>query len=292
MSSSSKIPDYFLGVDGGGTSCRAAVSDRSGAILGRAQAGAANITTDPDGALQTILQVCRQALEHAGLAQDLELYPAYLGLAGSMTGQAGERLKPLLPFSFSEVRSDGVIALEGALGPRDGMIAILGTGSLFMARQGSELTSLGGRGFLLGDHGGGARLGRALLEECLLACDGLRPFTPLLEKTLAGFGNGLSGVISFAKSSPPSAFATYAADLFSSAGQGDEAAIQILSEAAHLINLSLDKIRFDGCDALCLLGGLSRSYDSWIAPHHRSLLKEPQGDGLSGAISLAIRTFG
>ncbi|MBD8890774.1 BadF/BadG/BcrA/BcrD ATPase family protein [Roseibium litorale] len=286
------MPEYFLGIDGGGTSCRAAVSDRSGTILGRALAGSANISTDLDGALQTILAVSREALEQAGLDPDLVLYPAYLGLAGSMTGQAGERLKQHLPFSGCEVRSDGLIALEGALGPKDGMIAILGTGSLFMARQDSEVRALGGRGFLLGDHGGGARLGRALLEECLLACDGLRSFTPLLERTMAGFEGDVSSVIAFAKSSAPSAFAAYAADVFKAAGQGDEAALQILGEAARLINLSLDKIRFEGCEALCLLGGLSKSYKLWIAAHHRELLREPEGDGLTGAISLAIRTFG
>lgn len=286
------MPQFFLGIDGGGTSCRAAVSDRSGIILGRSQAGPANITTDLDGALQTILAVSHEALEQASLDPDLALYPAYLGLAGSMTGQAGERLKQHLPFPGCEVSSDGLIALEGALGPKDGMIAILGTGSLFLARQGGEVRALGGRGFLLGDHGGGARLGRALLEECLLACDGLRPFTPLLETTLAGFEGDVSGVIAFAKSSAPSAFASYAADVFKAAGQGDEAALQILGEAARLINLSLDKIRFEGCEALCLLGGLSKSYKPWIAAHHRELLRAPEGDGLAGAISLAIRTFG
>ncbi|MFN7027514.1 MAG: N-acetylglucosamine kinase, partial [Pseudorhizobium sp.] len=42
---------YFIGIDGGGTSCRAAVAGRDGRILGRGRSGASNILTDPDTAL-------------------------------------------------------------------------------------------------------------------------------------------------------------------------------------------------------------------------------------------------
>ena len=39
----------FLGIDGGGTGCRAAVADASGRILGTGVAGPANLTSDPAG---------------------------------------------------------------------------------------------------------------------------------------------------------------------------------------------------------------------------------------------------
>ena len=74
----------------------------------------------------------------------------------------------------SGVESDAPIALDGALGARDGAIAIIGTGSTFVLRQDGRTRAIGGWGFL-GDHGGGARIGRDLLEETLLAYDGIRP---------------------------------------------------------------------------------------------------------------------
>ena len=39
-----------LGIDGGGTSCRAALATTDGRILGRAKVGPANIRTDLNGA--------------------------------------------------------------------------------------------------------------------------------------------------------------------------------------------------------------------------------------------------
>ena len=40
----------FLGIDGGGTGCRAAVCDGAGRILGEGRGGPSNIASDPDGA--------------------------------------------------------------------------------------------------------------------------------------------------------------------------------------------------------------------------------------------------
>lgn len=52
---------YLIGIDGGGTSCRAAVAALGGRILGRGKAGAANILTDPETALQNITDAARDA---------------------------------------------------------------------------------------------------------------------------------------------------------------------------------------------------------------------------------------
>ena len=45
--------EFVLGIDGGGTSCRAALATADGAVLGRAKSGAANIRTDLTGARTT-----------------------------------------------------------------------------------------------------------------------------------------------------------------------------------------------------------------------------------------------
>ena len=53
----------YLGIDGGGTGCRAALTDADGQILARAEAGPANIASDPDTALQNILEVTHEAVK-------------------------------------------------------------------------------------------------------------------------------------------------------------------------------------------------------------------------------------
>src|SRR5262245_7202712 len=76
--------EFLIGIDGGGTSCRAAVADATGRILGRGKSGAANIMTAPDTALANIEKAARAAFQNAGLSEDLvNSSPAYLGLAGN-----------------------------------------------------------------------------------------------------------------------------------------------------------------------------------------------------------------
>ncbi len=53
---------FFLGIDGGGTGCRAALADADGLIIGQGQGGPANINTDVEGAAVNILAATAQAL--------------------------------------------------------------------------------------------------------------------------------------------------------------------------------------------------------------------------------------
>ena len=64
---------FVLGIDGGGTSCRAALATLSGDIVGRGKSGAANIRTDLTGARENIADAARQAFLDAG--QDPALIP-------------------------------------------------------------------------------------------------------------------------------------------------------------------------------------------------------------------------
>ena len=128
-----------LGIDGGGTSCRAALATADGQIIGRAKSGAANIRTDLTGARQSIVEAARLAFLDAG--KDPELMPqtpAVLGLAGSNVGTYRQQLEAILPFQRNVVKSDALIALEGAVGTGDGAIVVLGTGSAYMARRDGE----------------------------------------------------------------------------------------------------------------------------------------------------------
>ncbi|RVA26536.1 N-acetylglucosamine kinase, partial [Mesorhizobium sp. M7A.F.Ca.US.001.01.1.1] len=65
--------NFVLGIDGGGTSCRAALATADGTVIGRAKSGAANIRTDLTGARSNIVEAARQAFLVAG--QDPELIP-------------------------------------------------------------------------------------------------------------------------------------------------------------------------------------------------------------------------
>jgi glucosamine kinase len=285
---------YFLGIDGGGTSCRAALADRSGTVLGRGRSGASNILTDPDNALKHIAEAARLAFAEAGLEPDLSSACAILGLAGNNVGDAVRYVQARLPFRQSDIVSDGVIALQGAIGDADGAIGIVGTGTVYIARHDGRIHSVAGWGFQVSDLGSGARLGQLALQESLLAYDKIRPMTALCAAILSEFGNNPENVVDFARLAKPGDFGRHTPKVFEFAHQGDATAIRILQTGAAGIDEALDAVNgiTGGEGRLCLLGGLAPLYPEYLAERHRLRLSPPLADALTGAVALAVQTYG
>jgi glucosamine kinase len=285
---------YFIGIDGGGTSCRAAVAGTDGIILGRGRSGASNILTAPDIALEHIEEAALLALQDAGLAgHALSRCSALLGVAGNNVGDAVSYVLARLPFARSEIVSDGLIALQGAIGDSDGAIAIVGTGTIFIARHQSQLHYLGGWGFQVGDLGGGARIGHAALQESLLAHDGIRAKSPLTDLIIEEFHNDPRKVVDFARTAHPGDFGRYAPQVVRSAADGDPTALRLMHQAAAYVDDALDALNriTEGSGPLSLLGGLAQVYPHYLAERHRARLAAPLADALTGAVSLAVKTF-
>ncbi|MDI6025041.1 N-acetylglucosamine kinase [Corticibacterium sp. UT-5YL-CI-8] len=288
------MADYLIGIDGGGTSCRAAVADAAGRILGRGKCGASNILTDPDTALKNIEQATRLAFAEAGLDENLvSSSSALLGVAGNNVAHAVDYISARLPFRRFKIVSDGLIALQGAIGNRDGAIAILGTGSIFIARHSGTVHYVGGWGFQIGDFGSGARIGHAALQESLLAHDGIRPQSEMTRTFMAEFDDDPSKAVDFARAAFPNDYGRYAPRVLAFAEQGDAAALRLMAEAASLVDEALDRVSAvnGGEGPLCLLGGLAEIYPRFLAERHRARLSKPAGDALTGAVSLAAATF-
>jgi glucosamine kinase len=284
---------FVLGIDGGGTSCKAALATVSGDVVGLGKSGPANIRTDLTGARENIVAAARQALLDAG--QDPAIIPeihAVLGLAGSNVGTYAQQLEAILPFAGSKVVTDALIALEGAVGEGDGAIAILGTGTAYMARKGGRTRAIGGWGFQVGDQGGGSRIGRDLLEETLLAHDGIRPASPLTAEILAVFRNNPQDVVEFTVNAKPGDFGGFAPKVFEFEAKGDPVAKAIVARAVAAIEASLAALDLDGKSPLCLLGGLAPLYAPRLPQRFQAILKTPLRDALGGAVAMAARLFG
>ncbi len=283
---------FVLGIDGGGTSCRAALATADGAVIGRAKSGAANIRTDLTGARTHIVEAARLAFLDAG--QDpgqISETSAVLGLAGANVGTYRQQLEAILPFGKSRVETDAEIALEGAVGSGDGAMAILGTGTAYMARKDGVSRAIGGWGFQVGDQGSGARIGRDLLEQTLLAHDGIRPASPLTDEMLAVFRNNPEDVVEFTTNAKPGDFGGFAPKVFERAGKGDAVAQWIVDKAVADVEAALGALDLRPGDPLCLLGGLAALYAPRLSARYRSQLRQPLDDALGGAVSMAARLF-
>lgn len=285
---------YLIGIDGGGTSCRAAVADSQGKVLGRGRSGASNILTDPDTALLHITEAVEKAFHEAGLAADgMVEAEAILGLAGNNVGDAVAYVVARLPFRRAEIVSDGLIALQGAIGDADGAIGIVGTGTVYIARRRSEIHSIAGWGFQASDLGSGARLGQLALQEALLAFDDIHPKTPFSEAILREFQGNPEKVVEFARLARPGDFGRYTPFVFDFARRDDPTAIGIIKAGAAGIDEALDRVEAltGGQGKLCLLGGLAPLYPAYLSERHRSRLSQPRADALTGAVELAVKTF-
>ena len=276
----------LIGVDGGGTSCRVALV-RSGQSRQEVTGGPANVTSDFDGAIATILDLIGNLLRDG----DGAMMHIHLGLAGvTGTGMANRVQVAILerhPGALVRATGDQVTMAAGALGAADGAVAGIGTGS-FVARQSSgQVSSVGGRGLVLGDQASGGWLGLRLLQEVMLIHDGLRGPTGLGDEILSDHGHDPARVIGFARDARPVDFAALAPRIIAAAQQGDRLAQDLLNEGADYIARALGILGWRADEPLCLAGGLGPAYAPYLAPALQACLRPAQGNALDGALYLA-----
>jgi glucosamine kinase len=271
----------FLGIDGGGSGCRAALVDAGGRVLGQGMAGPANIASDLDGARRNILAAAEAALASSGRPVALEQVAAGLGLAGANALGAAQRLRAALPFRRLRIETDAVAAVKGALGDGDGIVAAIGTGSVFAAQRGGVFRQIGGWGLVLGDEGSGAWIGRAILSAALGAVDGFRERTPLLEQILDEHG-GNRGIVAFSLTARPADFAALAPRVLAA---DDPAARDVMAEALARVGAAIAVLQGDPPLPVTCIGGLGAAYAARLSD--RWAVVPPRGTALDGALILA-----
>ncbi|MDO1585316.1 N-acetylglucosamine kinase [Rhizobium oryzicola] len=293
MSAEKRPIRYLLGVDGGGTGCRARIVDLKGNTMGQGLSGPATTRLGVAGAWASIMKAWAAAAEDAGL--DPEAAPevqAGIGIAGVSRKGALEELHALPhPFAGISFISDGAGACLGAHSGRDGAIVIAGTGSIGLAFVDGKELRAGGYGFPISDEGSGADLGLKAIQLALRAYDGRVEQTPLLREVMARFHDTPATVIGWMDGATATDYATLAPMVMRHADQGDPAARRIVQTAAEQIDALVRRMFDYGVSLVTLLGGLSGPIEPWLSPDVRRRLKPADGDAVSGAIILAERSI-
>jgi N-acetylglucosamine kinase-like BadF-type ATPase len=176
--------EYFLGIDGGGTSTTACVAGSRGPILSQFRAGPSNpVKVGLSAAIQCLLDAARGAMQQAGTRGE-KLGGLCAGVAGS--DLPGYHRKLLAAFRNSIpahrylLTTDGLIALQAALDNGPGVVVISGTGSIAYGRDSrGRILRCGGWGSLFDDEGSGHDLGRKAIGCALRSFDGRGPRTRL-----------------------------------------------------------------------------------------------------------------
>jgi glucosamine kinase len=281
----------FVGVDGGGTGCRARLEDAEGCLLGTGIAGPAALRIGVERALAEVEKACRAALEEAGLGSDaLGSVHAAVGLAGVGRKGAGEEIaQHPHPFHSVVYAHDATIACIGAHGARDGGIIIVGTGSIGFAVVGGREIRVGGYGFPISDEGSGADLGLHAIRLALRAHDKRVIVTSLTREVMMRFHDDPFEAVAWMDHATATDYATFAPLVMRHADDGDQIARRIVRDAAEQIDELVRRLSECGASRIALLGGLASSMQPWLAPDVQRRLVPVEGDAVDGALHLARR---
>lgn len=281
--------EFILGVDGGGTQCRARLAQRSGAVLGEGKAGPANLRLGVFDAFAAVLVAAAECLAAAGLPPAaLGDAVACLALAGaSEPGELAAARRHPLPFRQTIVTTDAEAACEGAHGGSDGAIIVVGTGSIGWGIAGGRRYRVGGWGLPVSDEGSGAWLGLEVIRRVLWAHDGRIGWSPLLSEVMTRFEGDPHALVRWAASARPADYGGFAPLVIEHAGRGDPVAGGLVRLAAGHIDRLAAQLGAAGAERIALVGGLAAVMEPYLAPETRRHLVPPQGDALAGALRIA-----
>ncbi|WP_421133717.1 BadF/BadG/BcrA/BcrD ATPase family protein [Alteromonas sp. A079] len=284
---------YFVGIDGGGTHCRAHIQDSKGNILGRGDAGAANIMTNAHQAKASIIEAWGQAAAQANVSVTSDNIALAAGLAGANVESAKRAFLALTtisdwPFTSTTVISDLHAACLGAHAGKEGALIIVGTGSSGTVFKNGRFTDKGGYGFNVGDNASGAWLGREALKHTLLVLDGLQPQSVLATKLMDYIGEtSPTELVSATAQFGPQQYGAMASLVKQSVDNKCAYANELLQQGARYIDALASTLTTPSALPLCIAGGLSQLYLPFLSAEVKARLVSPQHDAQWGAVYFA-----
>src|SRR3954468_5352584 len=279
----------YLGIDGGGTRCRARIEDKNGRPLGESDSGPATTRIGVEKTWRSIMEATEAAAAKAGLARaDFARMHAAIGLAGLGRRGAEAALNKIThPFASVIFVSDGLAACLGAHSGANGAIVVTGTGSVGVGLIDGREIRLAGYGFPVSDEGSGADIGLQVVRLALRAADRRGELTPLLSEVLGAFDRDPYQAVAWSEEARATDYAAFAPIVMRHANQGDPIGRRIVERAADAIGDLLDLFLARGIDRLSLVGGLSDAITPWLTPDLRDRLKRPDANAAAGALLVA-----
>ncbi len=306
----------FLAIDAGGTSSRAALVDDAGRCLGYGRAGSGNPTAvGVDGAVEEIERASARALRSGSGVSGASAGLAVIAMAGEQTPAFVDHVSRRLGrlgFASVLLRPDLLGIFGSGTAERAGYALIAGTGTVAARVRGGELDQVvGGRGWLLGDAGGGYWIGHRVARAVVADLDELGPRTALTGPVLDALGvpeqRGEPGgrdamlhqVVSLLYADRPARLARFAPLAF--AALPDPVAAEILGRAAAALSALVAAVHQRDRPGPLVVGGSVVVHGLLAAPPAiRDQLVLPPGDaspipvpdGVVGAAVLALRHAG
>ena len=161
---------YFLGIDGGGTKTTMLLTDAGGHSLRKIKIDASN---PMDIGLEACTQLLRRGIYEICDGVDLSSVVMFAGIAGATSVK--EELQSFfktIPLRMAFCDSDNASIMEAALGDRDGITMILGTGICVWSKVDGMAYRTGGWGYLVNEGGSAFDIGQDALKAYYATVDG------------------------------------------------------------------------------------------------------------------------
>ena len=285
---------FYIGIDGGGTKCRAILTSSDGKVLGKGLGGPANPFYGVERACNSIKEASVEAVVNAGLSiETLKSVIAGVGLAGVNLPNLYQELSDWdNPFMQMYLTTDMDIANIGAHGEMHGAVIIIGTGSVGYVNTPNGQKMLGGYGFPISDIASGAWLGLKAIEHTLLVLDKFKHTSLLADKVCEFYQikNGIelsNELIGHASSQ----YAKIASLVFTCAAQGDEYALQVIDDGINYISRLARRLVNAESTRLCMIGGLAKYWRPQLDQETASYFSDVRQQPEFGAVKLAIQSW-
>lgn len=284
------MQNLFLGIDGGGTNCRARLTDADLNVLAQVRGGPANTTIgDGSQAYNSIIEVSHKAFEEAGLGEaDMGRTIACLGLAGAhLESSRRDFAARDYPFAKTLVHNDVETAREGAHLGEDGAVLIVGTGSAGLAKVKGEYFPVGGWGYHISDTASGAILGRALARRSIEVLDGLSEGSPLTSAVIEHLGGSQNSLMAWSFKAWPKDFASLAPFVVEYFEKNDPIALELMQFEFDQIEQFINWFKARGAQKLAIVGGLGERLIPILAERFGDYVQAAKSDAQNGALLMA-----
>jgi len=290
LTSSDKDNKLFLGIDGGGSKCKAIIMNKDNEILGTGISGPGNPLHGFEQATNSITESAKLALEDAGLVNiELNELVAGVGLAGVNIPVLFDKMASWQhPFKQMHLATDLLIACLAAHDGKDGAVIISGTGSCGFSCVDEKQTIVGAHGFPHGDKGSGAWFGLQGVKQVLLSLDGLVQPTSMSNVLLQKLNcKDDTDLVEAVASQKATFYAQQANLVFDAAEGGDNVALAIVTEGAEYINNIARTLAVKNPPRMSMLGGLTPRLKFWLADEIKSMLEVPLNAPEVGSVIFA-----
>ncbi|MEP1447851.1 MAG: BadF/BadG/BcrA/BcrD ATPase family protein [Paraglaciecola sp.] len=278
--------DIFLGIDGGGTKCKARLEDAQGNFLAEATAGPANAARNLTGSVKAVLEATEKAIAKANIkGLTLNHIHAGIGLAGINIPKIKQLfLKQSLPFASWHLTTDLHIACLGAHLGQDGAIVIVGTGSSGIATFDGLQLEVGGHGFVVGDKGSGAWLGKMAISLCLEMLDGIIPRNQLCDQVMKQLNCVKPyDLVSLTLEAKPAFYASIAPFILQLAANQQQDALELVKQGATYVNKLCHRLLINS-HRLSLIGGITQPLMPYLDSQLQNMIEPAKASPEQGAI--------